>query len=300
MKKYKVIYNPSSGNEIVQQKIFQISKNILLKEDVAFTFYATKKEGDAKKAASNACIEGYDLIIACGGDGTINEVVNGIMNSTCKSKLAVLPSGTVNDFATYMEIPTTVHGFTKLLESQTYQKVDVGKANDMYFINVASGGAFTDIPYEIPSETKTILGKYSYYIKAAIEIPQQIEKSYKIKVTTEEQTLELDALVFLVSNTPSIGGFKKFSPDAKYNDGFFDVLVIEHSPPFELLNLFTKLLSGDHIHHKKVHYFKSKKIKIDSASDLVIDLDGEYGFKAPIEISMINEGIELLTPRTVS
>jgi diacylglycerol kinase (ATP) len=221
------------------------------------------------------------------------------MNSPCKSKLAVLPSGTVNDFATYMEIPTTVHEFTKLLKNQTYQKVDVGKANDKYFINVASGGAFTNIPYDVPSETKTILGKYSYYIRAAMEIPQQIEKSYKIKVTTEERTLELNALVFLISNTPSIGGFKKFSPDAKYNDGFFDVLVIEHSPPFELLNLFAKLLSGDHIHHKKVHYFKSKKVKIDSASDLVIDLDGEYGFKAPIEISMINEGLELLTPKKV-
>ncbi|MBG0765211.1 MAG: YegS/Rv2252/BmrU family lipid kinase [Tissierellales bacterium] len=299
MKKYKVIYNPSSGNELVQNKIFQISKNILVSEDVTFTFYATKKEGDAQKAATNACSEGFELIIACGGDGTINEVVNGIMNSPCKSKLAVLPSGTVNDFATYMEIPTTVHDFTKLLKNQTYQKVDVGKANDKYFINVASGGAFTNIPYDVPSETKTILGKYSYYIRAAMEIPQQIEKSYKIKVTTEERTLELNALVFLISNTPSIGGFKKFSPDAKYNDGFFDVLVIEHSPPFELLNLFAKLLSGDHIHHKKVHYFKSKKVKIDSASDLVIDLDGEYGFKAPIEISMINEGLELLTPKKV-
>ena len=299
MKKYKVIYNPSSGNEFMQQKIFQISKNILVKEDVAFTFYATKKEGDAKEAALNACSEGYELIIACGGDGTINEVVNGIMNSTCKSKLAVLPSGTVNDFATYMEIPTTIHGFTKLLKAQTYQKVDVGKANDKYFINVASGGAFTNIPYDVPSETKTVLGKYSYYIKAAVEIPHQIEKSYKIKVTTEERTLELDALVFLISNTPSIGGFKKFSPDAKYNDGFFDVLVIEHSPPFELLNIFTKLLSGDHINHKKVHYFKSRHIKIDSSSDLIIDLDGEYGFKAPIEISMINEGLELLTPKKV-
>jgi len=299
MKKYKVIYNPSSGNEIVQNKIFQISKNILVSEDVTFTFYATKKEGDAQRAATDACSEGFELIIACGGDGTINEVVNGIMNSTCKSKLAVLPSGTVNDFATYMEIPTTVHGFTKLLEAQTYQKVDVGKANNKYFINVASGGAFTNIPYDVPSETKTILGKYSYYIKAAIEIPQQIEKSYKIKVSTEEKTLELNALVFLVSNTPSIGGFKKFSPDAKYNDGFFDVLVIEHSPPFELLNLFTKLLSGDHIHHKKVHYFKSKKVKIDSDKNLAIDLDGEYAFEAPIEISMINEGIELLTPKKV-
>lgn len=299
MKKYKVIYNPSSGNEIVQNKIFQISKNILVNEDLTFTFYATKEEGDAQKAATDACNEGFELIIACGGDGTINEVVNGIMNSTCKSKLAVLPSGTVNDFATYMEIPTTVHEFTKLLQAQTYQKVDVGKANNKYFINVASGGAFTNIPYDVPSETKTILGKYSYYIKAAIEIPQQIEKSFKIKVTTEEKTLELDALVFLVSNTPSIGGFKKFSPDAKYNDGFFDVLVIEHSPPFELLNLFTKLLSGDHIHHKKVHYFKSKKIKIDSDKNLAIDIDGEYAFEAPIEISMINEGIELLTPKKV-
>src|SRR5665647_2342738 len=118
MEKYMVIYNPSSGKEVVQQNIFQIARSFLVDEDVSMTFISTKKKGDAIVAAKLACSEKYDLIIACGGDGTINEVVNGIMYSDCKTKLAILPSGTVNDFASYMEIPTNVAGFTKMLKNK--------------------------------------------------------------------------------------------------------------------------------------------------------------------------------------
>ena len=105
MKRYFVIYNPSSGKELAGQKIFRISETVLEKEDVEFTFYATKKKGDAESAALRGCMEGYDMIVSCGGDGTVSEIVNGIMKSPVKTKLAILPAGTVNDFAVQLKAP---------------------------------------------------------------------------------------------------------------------------------------------------------------------------------------------------
>lgn len=296
MEKYLVVYNPTSGKEMGQQKMFQIAKNLLKDENISMTFISTKKKGDAIEAAKLGCTEGYDMIIACGGDGTINEAVNGIMQSPCKSKLAILPTGTINDFATYMRIPSSIKEFTKMLKNRKTSMVDVGKVNDKYFINVVSGGAFTNIPHEVPSDTKTIFGKYAYYFQAALEIPNQIYKSYNLKVESEGKTLNLEALVFIVSNTPSIGGFKKMTPDAKFNDGLFDVVIFEKTNPLIMLEIFTGMASGDHVKHPKVHYFKTSEISIDSDDELTVDIDGEYGFKTPVNISIINKGIELLVP----
>ncbi|HBH13770.1 MAG: Diacylglycerol kinase catalytic region [Clostridiales bacterium 38_11] len=296
MERFLVIYNPSAGKETVQQKIFQIAREILTDVDVSITFISTKKKGDAEEAAKVACVEGYDLIIACGGDGTINEVVNGIMHSPCKTKLSILPSGTVNDFGTYMGIPTTINEFTKMLKAKKTKLVDVGKANDRYFINVISGGAFTNIAHEIPSETKSIFGKYAYYFQAAIEIPTQIYQSHHLYVKTETESFDLEALVFMVSNTPSIGGIKKLSPGAKYDDGLFDVVIIEKAPPFALLEIFSGFASGDHVNHPSVHYFKTSQISIDADKEIIMDIDGEYGFKTPVDINITRKAIELLVP----
>jgi diacylglycerol kinase (ATP) len=296
MEKYLVVYNPTSGKEVGQQRLFQIAKKLLIDEDISMTFISTKKKGDAIKASRLGCSEGYDMIIACGGDGTINEVVNGIMQSQCKTKLAILPTGTINDFASYMQIPTSIADFTKMLKNKKTNMVDVGIVNNQYFINVVSGGAFTNIPHEVPSDTKTIFGKYAYYFQAALEIPNQIYKSYNLKVESSGKVFNIDALVFIVSNTPSIGGFKKLSPDAKYNDGLFDVVIFEKTNPLIMLEIFTGMASGDHVNHPMVHYFKTNEITIDSDDDLTIDIDGEYGFKTPVNISLISEGIELLVP----
>jgi diacylglycerol kinase (ATP) len=195
-----------------------------------------------------------------------------------------------------MGIPTSVNGFITMLKNKKTALVDVGKANDRYFINVISGGAFTNIAHEIPSETKSIFGKYAYYFQAAIEIPTQIYKSHHLHIKTETESLNLEALVFMVSNTPSIGGMKKLSPDAKYDDGLFDVVIIEKAPPFALLEIFSGFASGDHVNHPSVHYFKSSQIAIDAEEEIIMDIDGEYGFTTPVDIKIIRKAIELLVP----
>lgn len=181
MKKYMVIYNPSSGKESAANKVFQAGRYVMEDEEVEITYYATKKKDDAVFAAKRACNEGYDMIISCGGDGTVHEVVNGIMKSNKKTRLGILPAGTVNDFAAQLNIPWTSEEFADMIVNYKFKNVDIGKINDDYFVNVVSGGAFINIPHSVTVDAKTLFGKYAYYFQAAIEIPGQLEKSYNIK-----------------------------------------------------------------------------------------------------------------------
>lgn len=296
MEKYMVIYNPSSGREMAGNKAFQACKYILEKKDTEITFFATKKKNDAMYAATKACNEGYDLIIACGGDGTIHEVVNGIMYSEKRTKFALLPAGTSNDFAQQLYIPSTPVEFADLLLSKNFEPLDVGCLGDTYFINVVCGGAFTNIPHTVNIEAKTLFGKYAYYFQAALEVPGQIEKSYNIKYAIDDVEYNIDTILFLISNTASAGGFKYLSPKAKYNDGYLDLLIIEKAPATDLFQIFTGVFNGTHINHPKVHYHQAKDIKIECDQELIIDIDGELGGKTPINLTSVYRPLEILVP----
>jgi diacylglycerol kinase (ATP) len=136
MKRYMVIYNPTSGREMAGNKIFQASKIAVEKGDIEISFFATKKKGDAESRAEKACGENYDMIIACGGDGTVYEVVNGIMKSEKRTKLAILPAGTVNHFASQLNMPTSPNEFAEMMLNEKYNSIDVGCIGSTYFVNV--------------------------------------------------------------------------------------------------------------------------------------------------------------------
>ncbi len=296
MKRYFVIYNPTSGKELAARKIFNVAETIMELKDIEFTFHATKKKGDGEQAAIRACAEGYDTIISCGGDGTVHEVVNGIMKSSCKCKLAIMPAGTINDFATQIKMPKTYSSFASLLMKQEYKTIDVGKINDDYFVNVVGGGAFTNIPHDVTIEAKTILGKYAYYFKAAFEVPDQLENTYEINYIIDDEKYNFNTLLFLVINSSGAGGFKKLCPKAKINDGLLDIVIFEKANNSDLLQIFSKIFNGQHITHPKVHYFQGKNIRIDCEENIPIDIDGDLGAYMPAEISSVHNVIDILVP----
>ncbi|MFA9424185.1 MAG: diacylglycerol kinase family protein [Sedimentibacter sp.] len=294
MKKYFVIYNPSSGKELAAQKIFRASETVMKIEDVEFTFYATKGKGDGEAAAIRGCEIGYDLIISCGGDGTVHEIVNGIMKSSQKSKLAILPAGTVNDFAEQLKMPKTYANFASMILKQNFRTIDVGKFNNDYFINVVGGGAFTSIPHNVTAEAKTILGKYAYYFRAAVQVPEELDNSYNVKYIIDENHYEYNTLLFLIINSSSAGGFKYLCPKAKIDDGLLDIVIFEKTNNGDMLQIFTKVFNGQHIKHPKVHYYQGINIKIIPDRDLSIDVDGDFGGFTPADISSVHNAIEIL------
>ena len=292
----KLIYNPSAGLQTQQDKAFTIARKLAETGNFRVSIFATMKKDDAYEETLKACSEKFDIILACGGDGTVNEVVNGLMNSEHKCKLAILAAGSVNDFSEYLDLPTDISKFTEMIIRGNTMKADVGKANEKYFINVAAGGAFTNIAHEVPVDTKTILGKFAYYLQGAIELPYQLDKKFPVSIKIDdEETFDSDIFLFLITNSPSVGGFKKLVPEASINDHMLDLLIIKKTTKKELVEIFSKIITGQHIKHPNVIYKKAEKIFLTSpVNDLFLDLDGEQGEGLPVLFEIVPCGIEII------
>ncbi len=281
MKKVKIIINPSSGRQLVERKIDYLSK-LLLDDGYIVGKFFTEEKDDAKNETIKTCKEDWDMIVACGGDGTVNEVATGIALSENKLPVAILSSGTVNDFANHMNIPRNIDDFFDMIKREELIEVDLGKVNDDYFVNVAAAGLFANVGYLVNAEMKAILGRMAYYFEGVRELTSDNLEPIKLSFISEEYTEITDTLLFLVSNSSSIGGFKKMAPKADVLDGLLDVLIIKKSNVPDLANIFFNVLTGDHINHPNVKYFKTKKLIVQSDNkDIVIDIDGEYGGKLP-------------------
>ena len=286
MKKVKIIYNPSSGRQNLKRKIDIIS-NILLDHGYLIARFATKAKHDAMNETIKSCNEDWDILIACGGDGTINEVATGIMMGKRKIPVAILATGTVNDFATSMEIPTQAREFCEMILKENIIDVDLGRANNSYFVNVLAGGIITDVAHQVPIEMKTLFGRAAYYIAGLREIPRQMLNPFHIKIESEEYSCDGEVLLFLVTNTASIGGFKGLAPSAQVEDGLLDCIIIRKVEILDVIPVFVSLLKGDITTSPNVKHFKTKRMKINSVEAMQFDMDGEYGGELPVELEVV-------------
>lgn len=293
MKKVKIIFNPSSGRQTTERRVDRLSK-LLLDDGYLVGKFITQKKNDAMFETMKTCNEDWDLIVVSGGDGTVNEVAKGIANSQRKIPVAILSSGTVNDFATYMKIPRNIEDFYQMIKREETLDVDLGKVNDEYFVNVAASGLLSNVAYQVPIETKMVLGRMAYYLEGLKEIAQSSIEPIKINIESDEYTIEgEEILLFLISNSSSIGGFKKIAPKADVLDGYLDILIFKKSGVQDLASIFINIFSGDHINHPNVKYFKTKKIKISTSEDIPIDIDGEYGGKLPATFEVIPNAFKI-------
>lgn len=293
MKKVKVIFNPSSGRQSTERKLDRLCK-LLLDDGYLVNKFITKKKDDAMLETIKACKEDWDIIIVSGGDGTVNEVAKGIAKSERKIPVAILSSGTVNDFANYMEIPKNINEFYEMIKREKFIDVDLGKVNDEYFVNVAAGGILSNVGYQVLPETKMVLGRLAYYIEGLREITLQNLESINLNIESEEYSLNEEVLLFIVSNSSSIGGFKKLAPEADVLDGLLDVVIIKKSGVQDLANIFINIFSGGHVNHPNVLYFKSKKVELKTNRDVPIDLDGEYGGKLPATFEVVPNAFRII------
>lgn len=293
MKKIKIIYNPSSGRQAVEKRLDKLTK-LLIDDGYTIQKFSTKKKDDAMNETIKACSEDWDNIVVVGGDGTVNEVAKGIVIGGKKIPVAILSSGTVNDFANYMEIPKNILEFYDMIKRGKTVDVDLGKTGDSYFVNVAAGGLLSNVGFSVLPETKMVLGRMAYYLEGVKELVLENLKPIKVKIDSEEYSEESDILLFVVSNSSSIGGFKKLAPKADVLDGYLDVFAIKKAAVQDLANIFFNIFNGGHINHNKVIYFKSRKITIISEEDVDIDIDGEYGGKLPATFEILSNAFSVL------
>lgn len=292
MKKVKIIINPSSGRQTFERKIDNLCK-LLLDDGYLVGKYYTAQKHDAMFEAKKTCNEDFDFIIVSGGDGTVNEVVKGIMESKRKIPLAILANGTVNDFANYLDLPKNINSFFDMIKREEIIDVDLGVVQDEYFVNVAAGGILTKVAYQVPSDLKAVLGRMAYYLEGVKELTMQNLEAVRVSIRSEEYNNDEEILLFIVSNSSSIGGFKKLAPEADIIDGLLDVVIIKKSAIADIANIFINVLTGDHINHPNVIYFKTKSVYIEAAKELPIDIDGEYGGNIPAEFKVISKGLKI-------
>lgn len=295
MKRARIIYNPTSGRELFKKHLPEVLEK-LEKAGYETSCHATIGAGDATKAAAEAARRGFDLVIAAGGDGTLNEVVNGLVRQVHRPKFGIIPVGTTNDFARAIGVPRTIEEAADIICAGHSVPLDIGRANDKYFINIAGGGRITELTFEVPSKLKTVLGQLAYYLKGIEMLPSlhptYVEIEYDGKIMQEEITL------FLITNTTSVGGFEKMAPYASINDGMFDLLILKKGSIADLIKAASQALRGEHINNPQILYTQANRIKITTPEKLMINLDGEYGGDTPMEFENLYHYLELFVPET--
>lgn len=294
MKRARIIYNPTSGRELFKKHLPEVLERLEI-AGYETSCHATTGAGDATEAAKIAVERGYDMVIACGGDGTLNEVVAGVSEYENRPKLGLIPMGTTNDFARAVHIPRDIHAALDIIIKGDTIPVDVGLMNgERYFINIAGGGRLTELTYEVPSKMKTVLGQLAYYLKGIEMIPSIKAAHMRFELDGEE--FDDEFMIFLCALTNSVGGFEKLAPDASINDGKFTVLALRKCSLAEFAGVIMAAAKGEHLTSPNVIYRKVEKVVITSNDVVHINLDGEYGGDAPATFENLMRHVEVFVP----
>lgn len=293
-KRCRIIYNPTSGREAMKNNLVDIL-NILERAGYETSAYATTPEpNSAKNEAERAAKAGFNLIVAAGGDGTINEVVNGIAPLKHRPKLGIIPAGTTNDYARALKIPREDPiGAAKVIAKGQTVKMDIGEAGKNWFVNIAAGGLLTELTYGVPSQVKSLFGYLAYLVKGAELLPQI--KPIKMHLEYDGGTYDGKASMFFLALTNSIGGFEQIVPDASLDDGKFTLIVVKTSNLIEILQLITMVLNGGkHVNDPRILYVKTSKLVAKPVDEkMMINVDGEYGGDAPMTFKNHRQHLEI-------
>lgn len=304
----KVIVNPNAGKRTIQRQLERIMGKLLL-DGIAAEINITRTTGRGHAAETAAALAPgeYDLIIVCGGDGTVNEVINGLMQGGGRIPIAILAAGTSNDFAFSMGLPDEAEAFCRMVEGGRYEDVDIGCANGRYFINVAAFGMFTAVAHTTDQEQKNLLGKLAYYLQVIKDAPQELAASIPLTIESEEYTAEGNYHVCLVANSMSVGSMRRLMSRAEVNDGKFDVLLMKKKKLLPTQEQLAALQPAELLERIKNSipnkdpvfvYFQTSRVSFSSpeGDSVSTDLDGEALGGLPLTVEVSPRALRLLIP----
>lgn len=294
MRKAILAYNPLSGVRFIVNKLGYIfdkfqSKGILVQPYVL--------EFDNRSELVNMLREEeYELIIAAGGDGTINFVANALMMSGLKIPLGVIPAGTCNDFAAGIGVSLGFEESVDVILNGKEKQIDIGLLNkEKYFLNTYAGGAFADISFKTDNDLKRNLGAFAYYIKALSEVANI--RSFEVTINTDKgAVIRENAILFFVTNGKNIGGFSNLVKKASITDGMMDIVIVKECSHIDLIALFFKVLNGTLDNDPNVRILKVRKCFINTNKGIISTVDGEKGDLLPAVVEFINKGLKVFVP----
>lgn len=273
-KRLLFIFNPRSGKGKIKENLADIL-DIMVKAGYEVTVHTTQSQGDATRKAREEAAN-YDRIVCSGGDGTLDEVVTGVMSSGYDVSVGYIPAGSTNDFGNSLGIDKNMVHAADIAANGKPFACDVGKFNQDYFVYVAAFGLFTEVSYQTSQDLKNMLGHAAYIlegIKQIWDIP-----SYHMQVEYDGNVLYDEFIYGMVTNSMSVGGFKGIIPgNIGLNDGVFEVTLVK-SPknPIEL-NDILGYLTGITKDSDMVYSFQTSQIRLTSSEKVSWTLDGEYG-----------------------
>lgn len=275
MEKVLFIYNPEAGMGTLKNKVSDVL-TIFRKNNLEVTVFPTLAAGEASQIAGDRGRE-YSRIICAGGDGTLHEIVHGLMSLPKEERpiCGYIPTGTVNDFANGIKLPRRVKNAAEVAAGEHFHPYDVGEMNGKYFSYVAAFGAFTSVAYETPQFTKNLLGKNAYILDGMTKL--NTIKSVHVCVKTENDYFEDDCIFGMITNADSVGGIRIYRrTKIELDDGVFDGIFIKKPKnPVELNLAMGFLLTGKK--NTQIHVIHGGEIEIQTDEPVAYTLDGEAG-----------------------
>lgn len=293
MKKMLFVMNPFAGQRRANRYLADIL-TAFNRGGYDVTVYMTEGPGDCARMVEEKASQ-MDLIVCCGGDGTFNEMVSGLLRSGADVPLGYIPAGSTNDFAASLGLSTNVMQATRAILEGESRQYDVGKFGDRYFTYVASFGAFTRASYSTPQNVKNALGHTAYLLEGISELSQL--KNIHVRLELDDgRVIEDDFLFGAISNSTSVGGILTLDPkQVDMCDGRFELLLVREPEDLSEIPEFIRALQTQKYNCRMMTFVSASRVKVTAPADMVWTLDGERAEgQEQVEATVLHRAIRLL------
>ena len=286
-----IICNPGAGS-VGDRETIHLELQRFGEASIKFT----KHPGDAIRLARAAAERGCNLVIAAGGDGTLNEVINGVVPYADRLQVGLIPLGTGNDFAKMLDLPTDLGDCVDMLREGHVRPTDLVRVTSdrvRYFINVSAGGFSGTVDDKMTPEIKQTWGPLAYLRCAAEALPEL--RAYNAEITLDDSTiLSLKLYNIVIANGRFVAGGTLIAPDAAIDDGLLDVIIIPENPASDLALVAAQIAVGRHLTSEGVIFRRAAKVTVKSVPGIHFNVDGELIGNEPAVFELMPRVLQML------
>lgn len=289
MKRFVLVYNPVSGHATLRRRLDFMIEAFQRRGCMLIPYRTRVDDGEMGMFIRDAAPAG---VLAAGGDGTLKEVVNVILKETLDLPIAIIGSGTSNDFVSHLGINEDLERYFDHIVAGRTISCDVGRVGEEYFVNVASAGMLTSVAHEVSTRLKSAMGKAAYYLRGIGELPRF--HTMRLHIEADGVPYEVTAYFFIIVNSTIAAGLKNAAPLAKVDDGKLDMLVVRQCSLPEFMALAASVIAGRlDPRDKNILYIQGAMFRVATDEPAESDLDGERGPRLPLLVETVPKAIRL-------
>lgn len=295
MRELRVVYNPKARRG---RFIYRIDRLVEAAQarDFRVSLHRLSGAGDDSERMLMG-LGDCSILVACGGDGTLQLAANAIVSHDLNIPIGLLPYGTSNDFADSLGLTVNPDQLMKFLDTNNIGPVDLGRIGDKCFVNVFSAGQIIKASHEVERTYKDHLGMLAYYLHTMGQLPKLSPFTLSLKGDINES---FKCLLFLALNSTGAGGFKNLAPKANLNNGTLDIIAIRECSLPEMAGVFFGVLRGEHHNNPSVLYAQASKLEVSGPMHVATDMDGECGPPLPVQIEVLPGRLQLLGAKNIT